>query len=39
MSELFQEYGGIIFLMLLGSGFLAGLSYILSVLLNGWTIY
>ena len=38
MKELLEEYGGMVFILLLGSGFIAGLIYIFNTLLNNWAV-
>jgi hypothetical protein len=38
MKELLEEYGGVIFILILGAGFIAGLNYIFQAVLNGWAV-
>lgn len=38
MKEFMEEYGGLVFVMLLGYGFLEGLHQIFIAVLNGWAV-
>lgn len=38
MKELLEEYGGTVFILLLGGGFIAGLVFIFNTLLNNWVV-
>lgn len=38
MRELMEEYAGMVFVMLLGFGFVEGLAVVMRVILTGWSV-
>lgn len=38
MREFLEEYAGLVFVMLLGFGFVEGLALVFNAVLNGWSV-